>query len=121
VKSFYPSCSDVGSFVIFFQPAEYHPRFVGLTGTVEDIRQVAREYRVYYMKTEDEGTDYLVDHSIITYNFSYHSPDSFINFLSPMNLGRQTFLNGVVFCFAKPAVKQSSYENAEHFLACHIV
>ncbi|XP_024375095.1 protein SCO1 homolog 1, mitochondrial [Physcomitrium patens] len=46
---------------------EYHPRFVGLTGTVEDIRQVAREYRVYYMKTEDEGTDYLVDHSIITY------------------------------------------------------
>lgn len=42
---------------------------MGLTGTVEDIRQVAREYRVYYMKTEDEGTDYLVDHSIITYNF----------------------------------------------------
>lgn len=50
-----------------FLIAEYHPRFVGLTGTVEDIRQVAREYRVYYMKTEDEGTDYLVDHSIITY------------------------------------------------------
>ena len=51
-----------------FLIAEYHPRFVGLTGTVEDIRQVAREYRVYYMKTEDEGSDYLVDHSIITYN-----------------------------------------------------
>lgn len=46
---------------------------MGLTGTVEDIRQVAREYRVYYMKTEDEGTDYLVDHSIITYNHPYIS------------------------------------------------
>lgn len=40
---------------------------MGLTGSVEDIRHVAREYRVYYMKTEDEGNDYLVDHSIIMY------------------------------------------------------
>ncbi|KAL2619920.1 hypothetical protein R1flu_000125 [Riccia fluitans] len=46
---------------------EFHPRLVGLTGSVNDIRQVAREYRVYYMKTEEEGNDYLVDHSIITY------------------------------------------------------
>ncbi|KAG6554741.1 hypothetical protein Mapa_003760 [Marchantia paleacea] len=46
---------------------EFHPRLVGLTGSVNDIRQVAREYRVYYMKTEEEGTDYLVDHSIIMY------------------------------------------------------
>ncbi|KAL3681909.1 hypothetical protein R1sor_024865 [Riccia sorocarpa] len=46
---------------------EFHPRLVGLTGSVNDIRQVAREYRVYYMKTEEEGSDYLVDHSIIMY------------------------------------------------------
>ena len=69
----------VHRFLNFFQSAEYHPRFVGLTGTVEDIRQVAREYRVYYMKTEDEGTDYLVDHSIITYDFSYHLPYNLLN------------------------------------------
>lgn len=46
---------------------EFHPRLVGLTGGTDDIRQVAREYRVYYMKVEDEGSDYLVDHSIIMY------------------------------------------------------
>lgn len=51
--------------MVFF--AEFHPRLVGLTGSVKDIQEVAREYRVYYMKTEDEGNDYLVDHSIIMY------------------------------------------------------
>ncbi|KAH9558965.1 hypothetical protein CY35_06G034500 [Sphagnum magellanicum] len=44
--------------------AEFHPRLVGLTGSVKAIQEVAREYRVYHMKTEDEGNDYLVDHSI---------------------------------------------------------
>ncbi|KAI5067447.1 hypothetical protein GOP47_0017975 [Adiantum capillus-veneris] len=46
---------------------EFHPRLIGLTGTLDDNRQVAREFRVYYMKTEEEGSDYLVDHSIIMY------------------------------------------------------
>lgn len=46
---------------------EFHPNLVGLTGNQSDIRQVAREYRVYYMKTEEEEADYLVDHSIIMY------------------------------------------------------
>ncbi|XP_002982593.2 protein SCO1 homolog 1, mitochondrial [Selaginella moellendorffii] len=46
---------------------EFHPRLVGLTGAPEDIKQVAKSFRVYYMKTGDEGDDYLVDHSIIMY------------------------------------------------------
>ncbi|XP_058110280.1 protein SCO1 homolog 1, mitochondrial isoform X2 [Magnolia sinica] len=46
---------------------EFHPNLVGLTGNVDEIRQVARAYRVYYMKTEEEGSDYLVDHSIVMY------------------------------------------------------
>ncbi|ERN19380.1 protein SCO1 homolog 1, mitochondrial [Amborella trichopoda] len=46
---------------------EFHPDLVGLTGNTDDIRQVARSYRVYYMKTEEEGSDYLVDHSIVMY------------------------------------------------------
>lgn len=49
--------------------SEFHPNLVGLTGTSDDVRQVARAYRVYYMKTEDEGSDYLVDHSIVMYVF----------------------------------------------------
>eukprot|EP00252_Welwitschia_mirabilis_P011437 TRINITY_DN25699_c0_g1_i1.p1 TRINITY_DN25699_c0_g1~~TRINITY_DN25699_c0_g1_i1.p1 ORF type:complete len:328 (+),score=59.47 TRINITY_DN25699_c0_g1_i1:116-1099(+) len=47
---------------------EFHPNLIGLTGNKDDIRQVAREFRVYYMKTEEEDdSDYLVDHSIIVY------------------------------------------------------
>lgn len=48
-----------------YMVAEFHPRLVGLTGSVDDVRKAAKEYRVYYMKTEEDGADYLVDHSII--------------------------------------------------------
>ncbi|CAA6663651.1 unnamed protein product [Spirodela intermedia] len=46
---------------------EFHPNLIGLTGTNEAVREAARAYRVYYMKTEEEGSDYLVDHSIVMY------------------------------------------------------
>ncbi|KAF5181058.1 SCO1, mitochondrial-like protein [Thalictrum thalictroides] len=46
---------------------EFHPNLVGLTGSADEVKKVARAYRVYYMKTEEEGSDYLVDHSIIMY------------------------------------------------------
>ena len=48
----------------------FHPRIVALTGTDEQIKAVAKAYRVFYAKArenkEDPG-DYLVDHSSITY------------------------------------------------------
>ncbi|XP_023760206.1 protein SCO1 homolog 1, mitochondrial [Lactuca sativa] len=46
---------------------EFHPKLIGLTGDPDEIKKAARAYRVYYMKTEEEGSDYLVDHSIIMY------------------------------------------------------
>ncbi|VAI91599.1 unnamed protein product [Triticum turgidum subsp. durum] len=46
---------------------EFHQDLIGLTGTSDEVRKVARAYRVYYMKTEEEGSDYLVDHSIVMY------------------------------------------------------
>jgi protein SCO1/2 len=46
---------------------EFHPKLIGLTGSPEEIKSVARSYRVYYMKTEEEDSDYLVDHSIVMY------------------------------------------------------
>ncbi|KFK38282.1 hypothetical protein AALP_AA3G094000 [Arabis alpina] len=49
---------------------EFHPKLIGLTGTPEEIKSVARSYRVYYMKTEEEDSDYLVDHSIVMYLMS---------------------------------------------------
>ncbi|KAI5015182.1 hypothetical protein ZWY2020_056572 [Hordeum vulgare] len=44
---------------------KFHQDLIGLTGTSDEVRKVARAYRVYYMKTEEEGSDYLVDHSIV--------------------------------------------------------
>lgn len=62
--------------------SEFHPDFIGLTGNVEEIKKAARAYRIYYMKTEEEGSDYLVDHSIIMYVilFSLMKRDPFFIF-----------------------------------------
>lgn len=46
---------------------DFHPRLIGLTGTEEQVKQVAKDYRVYYSKPDDAGDDYLVDHTIIQY------------------------------------------------------
>lgn len=80
--------AHVGAYV-----KEFHPRMLGLTGTVAQCRAAARAYRVYYARAaaspgdgeKEEGgekmkgkgsteknaakvdEDYLIDHSIITY------------------------------------------------------
>lgn len=48
----------------------FHPKTVGLTGTEEQIKKVAQEYRVYYRLNDappDDPQDYLVDHTAIVY------------------------------------------------------
>ena len=47
----------------------FHPRLVGLTGTDQQIKAVARAYRVYYAKVKngDLPGDYTVDHSSFFY------------------------------------------------------
>lgn len=49
--------------------SNFHPRFIGLTGTPEEIAVAAKAYRVFYNKLENtSGPDtYLMDHSTITY------------------------------------------------------
>lgn len=48
---------------------EFHPRFVGLTGTYEQIKAMCKAYRVYFSTPSEvkPGQDYLVDHSIYFY------------------------------------------------------
>ncbi|XP_042418382.1 protein SCO1 homolog 1, mitochondrial-like [Zingiber officinale] len=72
---------------------EFHPNLVGLTGTSDDVRQVARAYRVYYMKTEDEGSDYLVDHSIVMYLMNPKM--EFVKFFGK-NYNEDTLSEGVI-------------------------
>ncbi|OVA07634.1 Copper chaperone SCO1/SenC [Macleaya cordata] len=42
---------------------EFDSRIVGLTGPVCAIREMAREYRVYFKKVEEDGADYLIQTS----------------------------------------------------------
>ncbi|GAB4843912.1 Protein SCO1 1, mitochondrial [Ancistrocladus abbreviatus] len=72
---------------------EFHPMLIGLTGNPDEIRKVARAYRVYYMKTAEEGSDYLVDHSIVMYLMS---PDmEFVKFFGKNN-DVDTLTDGVI-------------------------
>lgn len=45
----------------------FGPRWVGLTGTSDEIAAVAKEYRVYYRENSGEGDNYTVDHSGVVY------------------------------------------------------
>ncbi|HEY9078760.1 SCO family protein [Magnetovibrio sp.] len=47
----------------------FHEKLVGLTGTPEQIKAVARAYRAFYAKVNEDDPDgnYLMDHSSITY------------------------------------------------------
>ena len=48
--------------------AQFHPAMVGLTGTNQEIADIAKRYRVFYRKVEDESlNEYMMDHS----NFIY--------------------------------------------------
>jgi protein SCO1/2 len=46
----------------------FHPRLMGLTGTVEQIEQAKKAYKVYAAKVEDPSlSDYTMDHSSYIY------------------------------------------------------
>jgi len=48
----------------------FHPKLIGMSGTVEQVKTVAGAYRVFFQKAREKGAepdDYLMNHSSITY------------------------------------------------------
>ena len=46
----------------------FNPGFVGITGTIQELQQVTRQYGTYYQKVNSESaSSYLVDHTSTTY------------------------------------------------------
>ena len=79
-----PERDNVGQVADYVK--NFHQRFVGLTGTADEIKQAARAYRVFYAKSEQKNSalGYLMDHSAFIYlmnpqgeyvtHFSYSTP-----------------------------------------------
>ncbi len=65
-----PKRDDVAQMAAYV--SNFHPRMVGLTGSEEEIRAVAKAFRVYYAEVKDENSaaGYTVDHSSIVYLMS---------------------------------------------------
>lgn len=48
--------------------AAFHPRFVALTGSEDEIRRVASDFKVFYEKVDLPGTStYAIDHTAYTF------------------------------------------------------
>jgi protein SCO1/2 len=46
----------------------FHPSFIGLTGTPEEIRRVANSYKTFYARVADSrSNEYSIDHSGVIY------------------------------------------------------
>jgi cytochrome oxidase Cu insertion factor (SCO1/SenC/PrrC family) len=47
----------------------FHPRLIGLTGSLDAVRKAADAYKVYFAKVPigKEGRDYTVDHTAFIY------------------------------------------------------
>ena len=62
--------------------ASFHPRFVALTGTEDEIRRVATSYKVYFEKVKPPGVGtYLIDHT--AYVFLLDREGRFITLFPP--------------------------------------
>ena len=56
----------------------FHPKMIGLTGNLDQVRAAAAEYRVAYSKADDDPEYYLMNHSVFSYLVT--PEDGFVDF-----------------------------------------
>jgi cytochrome oxidase Cu insertion factor (SCO1/SenC/PrrC family) len=70
----------------------FHPKFIMLTGTPEEVAPVLKSYKVYAAKAKPDGTmaDYLMDHSTLIYLMDRkgHFMKSFPHTTAPEDLAK---------------------------------
>lgn len=57
---------DTAAVLQRYAPA-FHPTFLGLTGSAEDIARTAKEFKIFFQKQNLPGGGYSMDHSAGTY------------------------------------------------------
>ena len=71
----------------------FHPRFIGITGTPEEVQKVANQYGGFFVKVDsDSALEYLVEHTSKTYIISKNG--KYVSIL-PHDMTRDVALNAI--------------------------
>jgi protein SCO1/2 len=71
----------------------FHPGFIGITGTPEEVQKVANQYGGFFIKVEsDSALEYLVEHTSKTYIIS--KDGQYVSIL-PHDMTRDVALNAI--------------------------
>lgn len=68
---------------------DFHPSYIFLTGSPDQVQQMAKKYRVYVSKADETADgDYLIDHSIVVYfhDDSGEMADCFTQSMRPVDI-----------------------------------
>jgi protein SCO1/2 len=70
----------------------FHPSFLGLHGTQEEIARTAKEFKVYFHKQPQPGGSYTVDHTAGTYVLDTRGR---LRLFASFGAGAQAFLHDI--------------------------